>query len=128
MGYYGLFLNKDDAKMLLARSPAIHENVVSSPHVTLVYNVNESERFTEMGQEFEIIIVGHGINNRNQGFSVRLPNSLKKYLNKDSKPHITISLSSEGKAFDTKKLAFKKITPFRVLSKFGFSDGINIRF
>lgn len=128
MGYFGLFLSAENSNILIEKSLTTLENIVRYPHVTLLYNQLERKSVPEMGNEYEIIIIGHGIDTNNQGFLVKLPNSLKKYLNKDSKPHITVSLSSDGKAVDTKKLTFQKITPFNVIGKFGFFDGVSIKF
>jgi hypothetical protein len=59
-------------------------------------------------------VKGYGLNKDNAGFEVEIPKELEKYYKGAKKRHITVSLSKEGKAVNTKDLIFKPLKPFRV--------------
>ena len=91
------------------------------------YKPQDLEHFDDvMGKEVVIALTGYGSDSENSGFSVQLPEEIKKYfLNVDEQgnlkiPHITTSLSEEGEAVNTMNLKFEDLEkPILIRGSFG---------
>ena len=74
-------------------------------------------------QQATFVITGYGNDEVNEGYSVKLvsceSDELRELYEAISIPHITLSVSSEGKAVNTKNLDFRLTNEFTILTKFG---------
>ncbi len=121
--YEGLFFDKKTEEFIHSIENDKLECVNDIIHCTFKYKPNKDEIFNDIvGKSFEIEIIGYGNNNKNSGFSVKLPNELcKYYIEKDSIPHITASIAKGEKPINTRYLNFKKIDkPYKVIGTFGY--------
>ena len=75
------------------------------------------------GQRATFIVTGYCNDEVNEGYSVKLvscdSDELRELYETISIPHITLSVSSEGKPVNTKNLEFKPINEFLITTKFG---------
>ena len=75
------------------------------------------------GQQATFVITGYGNDEVNEGYGVKLvsceSDELRELYETISVPHITLSISSEGKASNTKNLDFGSTDEFIILAKFG---------
>lgn len=91
-------------------------------HVTTEYKPIISHEHL-YGQEAKFIVTGYGNDNVNEGYKVQLvsceSDELRELYEAIPVPHITLSISPEGKAVNTKNLTFKPTNEVVVLTKFG---------
>ena len=128
MYYSGVFFTGDARNKLLSESKEKLDKIIGDLHVTFYFNPPRELRFPLdiIGEEVTIDVVGEGNDGKNQGFEVEIPDvkikgkKLQDLYNGAKVPHITLSLSSEGKAVKTAFLDFKPITPFKVTGKLGY--------
>ena len=112
-GFQGIFLEKEIEQQLIALQKNGLESNVENMHIT--FKFGDTEKYPEelIGREFEIKITGYGSDGKNSGFSVELPEELRKYYKSSSIPHITVSIGEvdgvKGKPVDTAKLDFKSL-------------------
>ena len=75
------------------------------------------------GQQATFVITGYGNDEVNEGYKVKLvsceSDELRELYETIPVPHITLSISPEGKAVNTKNLDFGPTDEFTVLTKFG---------
>ena len=75
------------------------------------------------GQQATFMVTGYGNDEVNEGYRVKLvsceSDELRELYEAIPIPHITLSISPEGKAVNTKNLDFKPIDEFIVFTKFG---------
>ena len=124
-GFQGIFLEKEIEQQLIALQKNGLESNIENMHVTFKYGDTEKYPDELIGREFEIKITGYGSDGRNSGFSVELPEELKKYYKNGSIPHITVSIGEvdgvKGKPVDTAKLDFKPLDkPVLIKGKLGY--------
>ena len=124
-GFQGIFLEKEIEQQLIALQKNGLESNVENMHIT--FKFGDTEKYPEelIGREFEIKITGYGSDGKNSGFSVELPEELRKYYKSSSIPHITVSIGEvdgvKGKPVDTAKLDFKSLDkPLLIKGKLGY--------
>lgn len=130
VSYEGIFFDEETTKLIHSLETKTLALVNDEIHFTLKYHPTKEEIFNNLvGQEFEIILIGYGNNNRNSGFEIKLPKELLPYyINYDEQnpkklkiPHITASLSENAKSADTKNLKFEPLKqPIKIKGRFGF--------
>lgn len=127
--YTGVFF---DYSVLMTRvkmhiTKEMLSNIIENPHVTFAYKPeddNMANRSSLFGIPLDFEVIGYGCDGKNQGLQVRL---IKDGYKKDGyirgpkleleflydffvkNPHITISVSDDGKPVDTGKLEFMPI-------------------
>jgi len=99
-------------------------------HITTEFKPVKSHEHL-YGTEATFIITGYGNDGANEGYKVQLvscdSNELVELYRNILLPHITLSVSKEGKPINTNKLHFKEVKPFLVKTKFGaFTEGNQI--
>ena len=119
--YYELF-NKFNCNIRDERL----ERKIMKPHVTFTY-MPESVREDLFGMPTKFRVIGYACNGINQGLQVEATTmhaGLKDEYAKVKTPHITISVSTNGKPVDTGKLKFVPIeNPFYIIGRYGAFDG-----
>lgn len=127
--YEGIFFDEETIELIHSLDNNKLERVYGDLHCTFKFMPKADEIFNDIvGKPFELLIVGYGNDGKNSGFQVALPDELLRYyknIDKKTKkivvPHITVSLSENGKAVDTGKLEFKRLSkPIKITGKFGF--------
>lgn len=111
MIYWGLFLEENQNGKL--------EKQIKNQHITFGYKTAPPAEVI-FGKEYQIKIVGYGINEENEGYEVELSKELKKFYNGAEKVHITLSTSKEGKAVNTKNVNFEPIAERVLKCKMGY--------
>lgn len=118
--YEGFFLYDTELESELNKD-------IEFKHVTTEYKPARTHEHL-YGKEVTMYITGYGNDGKNEGVSVKLGNfvadeELEKLFNQIPKPHITLSVSNEGKPVDTANLIFehKKLDKFPkvLILKFG---------
>lgn len=75
------------------------------------------------GKEATLIIIGYGNDSINEGYCVKMisceDDELQELYNNISIPHITLSVSEEGKPVNTSKLAFEQTIERVIKCRFG---------
>lgn len=97
------------------------ENDIQYPHVTFEYKPEKVNK-SLFGERVHITIVGYGNDGENEGVKVRLESdnrAIQKMISQIEVPHITIAVSSGGKAVNTRYLDFRDIAPIELDGKYG---------
>lgn len=92
------------------------------PHVTFEYGPSSVDT-TLFGEEIMVTIVGYGNDGENEGVLVTISSENDRIVDMVSKipvPHITLAVSPEGKAVNTKFLQFAPVDPICIV---GHYDG-----
>lgn len=126
--YEGIFFDKEESELIHSLERNKLENINDIIHCTFKYMPNNNEIFNELvGREIEVTLIGYGSDDKNSGFSIKLPDDINEYyINYDEDgnlrvPHITASLALEADAKDTKNLNFEKMPfQYKIKGKFGF--------
>lgn len=123
--YWGLFFDEFDLPI------GTLERKVPHKHVTFGYKTPMPEDL--VGKKSLVKVVGLGKDQNNEAYAVLLDQSVWKYFNGDpiSSPHITLSLSSDGKAKDSRFLDFHLFPEderFDIVGTFGYFDGEKYNF
>lgn len=116
--YCGYFLDADE---LYAKFPPKLARKIDCPHVTTKFRPGGTDLHEGwLGQTCTLTAVGYGRNNKNEGLLVA---PLEKF--QLEKPHITLSVSEDGKPVDTVALDFAEIEPVDLTAHFGWycADG-----
>lgn len=104
------------------------ERPITYTHVTFEYLPEEVDR-SLFGDTVQIQVIGYGKNQENEGVKISLHSEnpvLQKMYEDIAVPHITLSVSADGKAVNTSDLEFEPIEPFEITGVFGgFVDGLN---
>lgn len=137
ISYQGIFFEGDSAQKLLEFQKEKLPKVVANLHCTFKFKPTRKETqdfFEALGnREISLKVVGYASDGKNSGFEVELPKDLKNvYLNRQkidldgeiiervTPPHITVSMSEDGKAVNTGFLEFEKLeNPFYISGKAG---------
>lgn len=101
-------------------------NIIKNPHVTFTFRPKEVDAGL-FGQPVTFKVIGYACDGKNQGLQVEvlsIHSSLLSEYGTIKVPHITISVSEDGRPVDTGKLDFKPISvPFEVVGTYGaFTD------
>ena len=124
-GFQGIFLDEEVEKnLVLLQKNGLNDNI-KNMHIT--FKFGDTEKYPEelIGKEFPIKIVGYASDGKNSGFSIELPEELRKFYKSSSIPHITVSTGEldgvKGKPVDTAKLKFKPLEePVEIKGKLGY--------
>lgn len=98
--------------------------VIKHPHVTFAYEPR-SIPYELFGLNITILVTGYGNDGENEAFGVEfknLPEELSELAQLIENPHITISVSKNGKPVNSKNLKFDPIEPFCLQGVFGGED------
>lgn len=91
-------------------------------HITTEFKPAKSHEHL-YGQQATFLVTGYGNDEVNEGYKVKLvsceSNELRELYEAIPIPHITLSISPEGKAVNTKNLDFGPTNEFTILTKFG---------
>lgn len=117
--YIGAFVSSKQLKNISGNRLA---REIVNPHVTFKFrpdHVNTSL----FGKEVHIKVIGYGNDGINEGVKVKLyakNPELQKLADKVEIPHITLSVSEQGKPVNTRFLSFKQIEePITITGIFG---------
>ena len=136
ISYQGIFLDKESIKKLVEMQEEKLTNVVMEMHCTFKYRPEkkETESFlNKLGNKAIFLkIVGYASDGKNSGFEVELTDEQREvYFNTHiiddntnktemTIPHITVSLSDNAKAVNTRNLKFKRLKePFYISGRAG---------
>lgn len=120
--YIGCFFDPEglwEKTKMIRTSPL--ENLIQNPHVTFLYRpeiVNESL----FGSCVEVTITGYGCDGNNEGVLVNLKIDQKELIELAQGipvPHITLSLSDNADAVNTRYIHFEPVEPITVQGIFG---------
>lgn len=126
--YEGIFFDEDEVKKIQSYEQNFLGNVHECIHCTFIYKPDNDHLYEELlNKEIDIYLVSYGSNKNNSGFEVEIPEKYMKYYhNYDSnnnyvKPHITASISNNGKSKDTCKLKFTPLKEkVKITGRFGY--------
>ena len=126
--YEGLFFDENEVKKIKSYELNDLGNIHECIHCTFVYKPNKKQLYEELlNKEISIYLISYGSNKNNSGFEVEIPEEYMKYYNNyDSnnnyvKPHITASISNNGKSKDTCKLKFTPLKEkIKITGRFGY--------
>lgn len=118
--YTGVFFDMpalySEMNKRLARKKLYRE--IERPHVTVQYKPKEVNT-SLFGQEVEFTVTGYAVDGRNEGVAVQfskdgLSQELRELLETIKVPHITLSVSKNGRPVDTGRLHFEACQPFSI--------------
>lgn len=120
--YLGCFINSEE---LDAAISGIRRNrlkrEIQHPHITISYRPERVKR-SMFGKLIHVTIIGYGNDEMNEGLLVRLysdDSDVQAMIERVCVPHITLSVSSEGKSLNTRYLSFESIAPIQLTGRFG---------
>lgn len=101
-------------------------HIIENPHVTFTFKPKDVS-LALLGKPVRFRVVGYACDGRNQGLQVEVVSicgSLVQEYDSIKVPHITISVSSDGKPVDTGNLKFEPLwNPFEISGTYGvFTD------
>lgn len=126
--YEGIFFDDEEVKKIQKYESHRLKNIHEKIHCTFVYRPSNDELYDELlNKEIDVYLISYGYSKNNSGFEIEIDSKYMKYYNNlDSnnnikKPHITASISDNGKSKNTDKLNFvpleKKV---KIKGKFGY--------
>lgn len=120
--YLGCFINSEelDAAICGIRRKRLKREI-QHPHITLSYRPERVNRLM-FGKLIHITIIGYGNDGMNEGLLVRLysdDSDVQTMIEQVCVPHITLSVSSDGKSLNTRYLSFESIVPVQLTGRFG---------
>ena len=120
--YTGAFI---DAKILNGAISFLGKSrlakLIEFPHVTFQFKP-ETVAESLFGEKIYIKVLGYGNDGKNEGLRVEAfatNQLLADMINEISVPHITVSVSADGKPVDTAKLSFSPIPSFFMEATYG---------
>lgn len=129
--YTGVFFDLSELSNKFAKFASFIEeeilsNIIKNPHVTFTYKPKDVRKDL-LGKPVRFRVIGYACDGKNQGLQVEvlsIHSSLLSEYGTIKVPHITISVSEDGRPVDTGKLDFKPISvPFEVVGTYGaFTD------
>lgn len=120
--YVGCFVKLGDLHSAISpirRDPL--ENDIQDPHITFAYKPKEVDQ-SLFGKSIRIKAVGYGNDGQNEGLKVQLESddpSIQAMVAQIEIPHITISVSPEGRPVNTKNLDFTAIHAIELEGTYG---------
>lgn len=123
--YVGCFVKSDEVfeKVRIIKGQRL-EKMIEHPHVTFEYKPElVDENF--FGEIIDITIIGYACDGKNEGVLVNMyskNSELQEIIDRICVPHITLSVSKNGKPVDTKNLDFKPCEPIKMSGKYGGYD------
>jgi hypothetical protein len=122
--YYGIFFEKQLIDNIYSNQRL--SNVIQYPHVTFCFGKNMVVPYHLIGNNVNINVIGYGLTEDNQGLLVDIPEEYMEYYINKSIPHITLSVSSNGKPKNTGNIKFESIEPFTITGKFGYFTNLGL--
>lgn len=126
--YTGVFFDASELSEKFAKyvGEETLSNIIKNPHVTFTFRPKEVDAGL-FGKPETFKVVGYACDGKNQGLQVEvsmLHHSLVSEYNTIKTPHITISVSEDGKPVDTGNLEFESLwNPFEITGTYGvFTD------
>lgn len=126
--YTGVFFDKEYIEDTVNRYITKDRlaRVIKNPHVTFTYKPEEVNPRL-FGTMVVFVVIGYANDGKNQGLQVVIarPNArLAPEYVKIGNPHVTISVSADGKPVDTGKMIFTPIEqPFNIHGYYGAFNG-----
>lgn len=120
--YIGCFFDRDELFRKVAhirRDPLPNEK--QSPHITFVY-APEHVPVELFGQTVSVMVTGYGNDGHNEGLQVTLKGdhpAINEMIARIPVPHITLAVSDDGQAVNTRYIPFAPIEPFELVGYFG---------
>ena len=112
---YEAFFVQDDLLSTLSKD-------IEYKHITTEFKPSITHEHL-YGQQATFLVTGYGNNRINEGYKVKLisceSNELKELYDSIDIPHITLSISEEGKAVNTQMLDFMPTNEIKITTKFG---------
>ncbi len=120
--YTGCFFDFSEIAALAKKhAPERLHRVIQTPHVTFTYQPDTVDT-SLFGTAVQVTLVGYGNNEENEGFRVVLTSDNKDVqtmIDTIEVPHITLSVSEDGRARNTKFLTFRDIQPIQITGIYG---------
>ena len=120
--YIGCFFDYElIQKLAKAQRESRLFRTITSPHVTIWYHP-KTVPYDMLCSSITVECIGYGCDSENEAFEVNFkdyPEALHTLLEKVETPHITLSVSKNGKPVNSNKLVFQSITPFTIQGVFG---------
>lgn len=126
--YEGIFFDEEEVKKIQAYELNRLANIHECIHVTFIYKPDNDHIYDELlNKEIDVYLISYGSSKNNSGFEVEIPEEYMKYYNnydiqgKYVNPHLTASISDNGKAKDTHNLKFTPLKEkIKITGKFGY--------
>ena len=125
--YAGLFVDPNE---LYRKVQPTLEKPIEIPHITTAFKPDLSQlHLDQLGNDAKITAIGYGNDGKNEGLLVKIEADdpeLQATCDTLETPHITLSVSDEGRAKDTAFLDFSPLEhPFEITGRYGlFGQGI----
>lgn len=120
--YIGCFFPQEHLLSYIAPLGYHHlEQMIAHPHITFAYRPDSVDE-SLFGETITIRATAYGNDGENEGLKVELISAcpkLTKAFQAIAVPHITLSISAEGKAVNTGSLQFHQIEPFELTGIYG---------
>lgn len=119
--YTGAFIDVHKLQIAVNSIGYRLERPIANPHVTFQFRP-KTVPAPLFGENVCVKVVGYGNDGKNEGVKVELCEASPMLLEMAEAipvPHITVSVSAEGKPVDTSKLDFHSIEPFFLDMTFG---------
>ena len=119
--YIGCFFDREDLLKKVAhirKAPLPNEK--KRPHITFVYGP-ESVPEELFGYPVSATVIGYGNDGRNEGLQVTLCSEnpvLQEMIDRIPLPHITLAVSDDGEAVNTRYIPFSPVEPFALTGHF----------
>jgi len=98
--------------------------LIEHPHITFSYMPEEIDE-NLFGEQVMVRITGYGNDGKNEGVKVELVSASKEIaaiFKKIEVPHITVSVSEDGRPVDTRGLEFEPVEPIELTGIYGGYD------
>lgn len=136
--YQGIFLDEDSIKTLIEMQGEKLPKQIKNMHCTFKFKPTEQEikKFGQLlGKPVILKVVGYYSDGKNSGYEIELTDEQEEvYTNshvvegknglpqvEKTTPHVTVSMSENGKAVDTGMLPFEKLEkPFYISGNAGY--------
>ena len=121
--YTGIFFDKKNQEQLFAKFPPKLFRAIGEPHVTLSFKPDKAASHSDLwGTKATVTVIGYGKNEDNEGVLVKVQTEneqLQASFDEIKVPHITLSVSENGKPVNTAYLNFKPCEEICIEGVFG---------
>lgn len=121
--YNALFVDTEERAKLLTIGSKHLSKIIAEPHVTLHFRPTAENTYSNLwGGKATLQVVGYANDGKNEGVLVKVKAEdplLQVLFDSVKTPHITISVSEDGKPVDTAKLDFQLCDPITLRATFG---------
>ena len=118
--YTGAFVDSKELERMLEKCGVERTRLwrqIENTHVTFQFRPKEADE-TLFGLPVDIRVIGYGVNSQNEGLLVEVTcadKTVQKLYDQVEVPHITLSVSEDGKSVNTRYIDFVSIkTPFTI--------------